>query len=300
MSLGFIKAAIRRRARFWCVTAAIGLLVGFGLYVTSPHAYQASTSLLLTPGPYENVNTAATNDQAMAQSRTVAGLAVQKLGLQAKRRQLPRDVQGHARHRSGASHHGQCTVEQSGGAPRECRGHGVPPVPGGRDADRSRALVLESLNQQINQAKQHISSINAQISQLSAQPASSAQQSQLRSLQDGASPGDHDADQPSASCHQRPDSQRPATAAAVKGSVVLDAATPLAHSRLKPLLLYAAVGLVVGLVLGMGIVVVQALVSDRLRRRDDVAQALGAPVKLSVGTVRPKRWLPGRRGIRCP
>ena len=39
-----------------------------------------------------------------------------------------------------------------------------------------------------------------------------------------------------------------------------------------------------GLVLGMGIVVIQALVSDRLRRRDDIAQALGAPVKLSVGT----------------
>ena len=82
--------------------------------------------------------------------------------------------------------------------------------------------------------------------------------------------------------------------------MVLDAATPLAHSRLKPLVLDAAVGLVVGLVLGMGIVVVRALVSDRLRRRDDVAQALGAPVKLSVGAVRLNRWLPGRAGYRRP
>ena len=78
----------------------------------------------------------------------------------------------------------------------------------------------------------------------------------------------------------------------MKGSVVLDAAAPLPHSRLKKLILDAALGLVVGLVLGVGIVVVRALVSDRLRRRDDVAQALGAPVTLSVGAVRPRRWLP--------
>jgi len=38
-------------------------------------------------------------------------------------------------------------------------------------------------------------------------------------------------------------------------------------------------------------------VSDRLRQRDDVAHALGAPVKLSVGTVRLNRWLPGRYGL---
>ena len=45
----------------------------------------------------------------------------------------------------------------------------------------------------------------------------------------------------------------------------------------------------------MGIVIIAALVSDRLRRRDDVAEALGAPVRLSVGTLRRRRWLPGCR-----
>jgi hypothetical protein len=74
---------------------------------------------------------------------------------------------------------------------------------------------------------------------------------------------------------------QPATAAAVKGSVVMDSATLLAHSRLKPLILYAAVGLIGGLVLGISIVMIQALISDRLRRRDDIAQAIGAPVRLA-------------------
>ena len=49
---------------------------------------------------------------------------------------------------------------------------------------------------------------------------------------------------------------------------------------------YTALGLIGGLAVGMGIVVIGALLSDRLRRRDDVAHALGAPVKLSVGTIR--------------
>jgi hypothetical protein len=42
--------------------------------------------------------------------------------------------------------------------------------------------------------------------------------------------------------------------------------------------------------------VVRAIVSDRLRRRDDVADVLGAPVRLSVGDPSARRWMPGLRG----
>jgi len=41
---------------------------------------------------------------------------------------------------------------------------------------------------------------------------------------------------------------------------------------------------------GMAIVVVRALISDRLRRRDDISVALGVPVKLSVGAVKRARF----------
>ncbi len=47
----------------------------------------------------------------------------------------------------------------------------------------------------------------------------------------------------------------------------------------------------------MGLVVVRSITSDRLRRRDDVTHALGAPVKLSVAAVPLSRWRPGRRGL---
>ena len=67
-----------------------------------------------------------------------------------------------------------------------------------------------------------------------------------------------------------------ATLSAVTGSVVLDPAVPLAHSRLKYLLIYALTGLAVGLALGLGIVIVQAIVSDRLRRRETTSRTHSA------------------------
>ena len=83
----------------------------------------------------------------------------------------------------------------------------------------------------------------------------------------------------------------------IDGSGVLDAAALVPHSHLKLVAINAVAGLVAGLALGLGIVIVQALVSDRLRRREDVAQALGVPVTLSVGSVHVSRWRPGGRGL---
>ena len=85
----------------------------------------------------------------------------------------------------------------------------------------------------------------------------------------------------------------------MKNSQVLSV-IPVPLAKKKILVTYAAIGLIAGLVVGLSIVIVRALVSDRLRRRDDVAYALDAPVKLSVRTLRARRRLsalawPGRR-----
>ena len=88
--------------------------------------------------------------------------------------------------------------------------------------------------------------------------------------------------------------------AALKDSQILSV-TPIPYPKKKTLVTYGAVGLIVGLVVGLGIVILRALVSDRLRRRDDIAYALDAPVKLSVRTLRAHRRLapwPGRAAKR--
>ncbi len=50
--------------------------------------------------------------------------------------------------------------------------------------------MLAALDQQISQAQQHVKSINTQISQVSAQPASPAQQAKLSDSAGRAQPGD--------------------------------------------------------------------------------------------------------------
>ena len=66
------------------------------------------------------------------------------------------------------------------------------------------------------------------------------------------------------------------------------------HSKIKDVLEYVLSGLIGGLAIGLGIVIVRELISDRLRRRDDIAAALGGPVRLSVGAVSKRLRSAGR------
>ena len=127
-------------------------------------------------------------------------------------------------------------------------------------------LEFTALDQQVTQDKQHVASISKQISQLSAQPASSSQRARLSALREQGNRATNDL----ATLEQQVSASKAATkvntATMIGGSNVLDAASPVPpHSRLKHLLLYAGGGFIIGLILGMGIVIVRALLSDRLR-----------------------------------
>jgi capsular polysaccharide biosynthesis protein len=292
VSFGFIKASLKRRKRLWLTTAAAGFLLGCGFYVASPPGYQASTSVLLTAGPYENINTAANNDQAMAQTRTVAGLAVRELGL----KESPDSFL--ATYKVAPLTERVMLITASAPSSSQAENNATAVASAflkfrARQMQAEQNLVLASLNQQVSQAQQRLSSINSQISQLSSQAGSAAQLKSLQAQRTKAEGTLYNLHQAALGNQTNNGS---ATEAAVKGSVVLDQATLVAHSRLKPLVLDAVGGLVVGLLLGIVIVVIQAIVSDKLRRRDDVAQALGSPVRLSVGALPRRRWLPARGG----
>jgi capsular polysaccharide biosynthesis protein len=299
VSLGFLLAALKRRRRLWSTLAAVGLLIACGLYVRHPPGYEASTTLLLTPGPYENILTAAANNQEMAQSLSVAGAAVHQLGLKESASNFSSKYLVTAPTERvviitvSAKSSNQAILAASAVATAFLQFRA-------REMESEQKLVLASLNQQADQAQQHLNSINAQISQLSAQASSPAQQSQLNRLRAEAAQAESALYQVQQGVTNSQITNGSATTAAVKGSVVVDAATLLPSGRVKKLVLDAAVGLILGFVLGVAIVVVQALVSDKPRRRDDVAQALGSPVTLSVGPIKRKRGLsrPGSSAAR--
>jgi capsular polysaccharide biosynthesis protein len=294
VSLAFIKTAIWRGARFWCATAVLGFLVGFGLTVWHPTPYQASTSVLLTYGPYENAASAALDAQAIAQSRAVAGLALHRLGLNESSSSFL------SAYSVTVVSNRVLLITTSAPSSNEAVSWANATAAAflrfrAGQLQTQQEIVLGSLNQQISQARRTVSTISQQIRLVSAQPASPQRQAKLGQLQAQRT---QSASTLTALLQQASGGQiNSATTLAIKDSKVLDTAAPIKFTGKKHRILYSFAGLILGLALGMGIVAIRALASDRLRRRDDVAYALGAPVKLSVGTVWLSRWLPGRHGL---
>jgi capsular polysaccharide biosynthesis protein len=267
------------------------MLIGVGFAVRLPVVYQAETSLLITPMSTggESPGQPITNEQAIAQSRTVAQLAMRELGLQESVSKflssytvtVPTDrvldITVNAPSSSEAVSRANALATQYLQFRAEL-------------AQAEQDLVVKSLDQQVNQAKQNIQSIDAQISRVSARQSSPAQQAELASLARQKTQAANALTGLEQSAASSEASSQLTTDTVIQGSRQLDPAAALpSHSRLKRALEYAALGLVGGLLVGMGLVVIGALLSDRLRRRDDVAHALGAPVKLSVGAVRGSR-----------
>jgi len=290
-SLGFFRAALRRRKRFWVGTAVAGMVIGLGMAARLPVVYQASTSLLVTPMSTGGEDSGApiTNEQAIAQSRTVAELALNKLGL----RQSANSFLASYTVVAATDRVLVITVKAPSGSDAVSRANALATEYlkfRAQLVQAEQGLMLSSLDQQLNQGKKNVDSISAQISQVSAQPSSSAQQDQLARLQKQKAQAIAALTQLEQAAAATQASTQVTTDTIVQNTRQLDsAAVAPQHSRLKRMIEYAVLGLVAGLVLGAGVVVIGALLSDKLRRRDDVAHALGAPVKLSVGTVRGSR-----------
>jgi uncharacterized protein involved in exopolysaccharide biosynthesis len=293
-SLGFIKAALRRRAWLWCLLAVAGLLIGSALYKEFPPAYQASTSVLITDNPNQDPMIAIQTDISLAQSRTVASRVVQQLGLKQTAGSFLAAYNVTAVTEQvlnitvGAPSSNAAVSRAAAIATQFLKFHG-------EYAQTQQRQLATELDQQVSQARQGLNSVNRQISQVSAEPSSPSQQARLKNLQtqrDGAAGSLAQVQQYATSTLA---SGKTITSSIVNNSQVLNPAAAVQHSHLKGAALYVAGGLVGGLALGGGIVVVTALMSDRLRRRDDIAASLGAPVRLSVGPLRGRRSLP-RRG----
>jgi capsular polysaccharide biosynthesis protein len=288
-SLGFIGAAIRRTRRFWCVFAIAGLVCGFGTFVMSPAAYQATTTILLTHNLSENPVDAMQTDMALAHSDTVAQRTIQKLGLH--------DTAGNLLATYTVLNLTDRVLQLSVSATSPTQAVQRASTLAAQflqfraeELQAQQQLTIADLDQQITQARQHIASLTTQIAQLLAQPSSPAGRAAFSKLntQRGDAETALNVLQQTTDGNQASDQAN--LASQVNGSGVLDPATAVHHSAAKFAFTYAAIGLIVGLALGLAIVIIRALISDRLRRRDDIADALGATVNLSVGRIDPPRW----------
>jgi capsular polysaccharide biosynthesis protein len=284
--LGFFVAALRRSVWIWCLTAVIGLGAGSALYVKYPPAYHATTTVLLVDNPNTDPAVEIQTDASLAQSQAVATQVVQQL-------KLPQSVASFQAAYT-ATIVTDTVLTLNVGAPTSAAAVQ-------RAAALAKAFLayraqyaqtqqqqqFTQLDQQFNTAEQRLQSLNAQLSQLPT-PVTAAEKTELTKLQNQQEQQRQIQQYVTAT----KSSTKTYTNAMVKGTYVLNTATALPRSKVKGAALYVAGGLFGGLVVGMGGIIIVALMSRRLRRRDDIALAMGSPVRLSVGPLRKRRWPP--------
>lgn len=287
VSLAFVWDALRRAAWLWCITGLLGLVIGAGLYVRYPPAYHAQASVLLVDGPNQDPAVQVLTDQSLAQSEPVAARVVRELGLTESVASL--------RAAYSVSTITNTVLQFNVGAPSAAQAtQWTSALADSYLQYRAKYVKTQAqqqiaqLQQQYSAAQQRVQALDAKIAQLPTTGLTPAQKIQLDTLQTQLA----DQKQVMQYVTGTEAATKTYTAAMVSGSYILNPPVLASHSRVKGAALYVLGGLFVGVIVGMGIVILMALLSGRLRRRDDVAAALGAPVKLSVGDLRAPRWLP--------
>lgn len=282
VSVGFLRSALRRRVRFWGVLALVGLIVGCGVWKAPK--YTASTTVVVVDKSQADPTSAITTDISLAESAPVAAAVVSQLGL----RQTPTSF---LRTYSVAQVTTQILSVTASGPNSSAAVLRASAVAKQYLAYRTKyeQVVQQQadavLQQQVTQAQQQLDSVTAQLTQAQA----SGNQSEIKQLQAQQTAASNNLGSVKQFVSATVVSTRATTQQQISGSFVVSPATADGRSVKKTLVIYGLGGLLVGMAIGMAIVIIGAITSDRLRRRDDIAYAIDAPVRLSVGALRSGR-----------
>jgi hypothetical protein len=278
VSLRFVLGALRRRRRIWLSLAALGFVVGLGYHVVVPRSYSAHATLYLAQAPGTDPAAGMANDIALLQTPVVGHLAAVRLGEPSL---SPSELLGKA---PGIALSDNVLILNVAGPSK------------GEAVRRANALAtaflgfrsarLQQQTASTDQAlESQITSLEQQISKLSASIDGAASPSQATLV------GEQSSDTSElASLEQTVQQNQIASVGVTRGSSVVTPGTLVPASSAKLFGLDGIGGLIGGLVVGVVFVAAKAILSDRIRRRDELASLLGAPVELSLARVRiPKR-----------
>jgi len=277
-SVPFLLSALRRRLRLWLGIALGGVLFGVAMFVVAPPAYQATTQLMITHAPGEDPVAAMQTDQAIAQSKVVADRVRARLRLPVS---TPRFMTAYTVDVV-TNQILQITVRNrsAGAAIRQAQALAFQFLTfRTSQLKQEQHLILAGLRQHLATVQTELAATNKALVQVRKRHLSTKKLELLQKTQANLIFG----------LEVDIQDYPVKTVGEITGTKVLDPAAIVPHSRIRYLVVYALSGLIVGLAAGIGLVFVLALSSDGLRRRDDVARALGAPVGLSLGRVRAGR-----------
>lgn len=280
-SLRFVWSALRRHGGLLIALTLLGLLVGTGLYVKFPPARHATTTVLLIDSPNQDPALEVQTDVALATSTTVGQNVVNELGLQTTAGGLLATYNVVAMTDqvlliSLSAPTSDEAVQRAAAVAKQFLAFRA------KYTQTQFAQQADQLNSEVTQAKQKLASINSQIAQ-------TTDPTKLAALQDQQKAASNSLAQIQQYVTGNIATLESAEANMNSGSEVLNAAVAQKPSKTKGAPLYVGGGLLGGLALGIIIVAIGALTSDRLRRRSDIAYTLRAPVRLSVGPLRARR-----------
>ncbi len=286
VDISVLRQALRRQRKLWLGAAAAGLIIGAAFHLVVPAKYTAVTDLYMTEPSSAPGATGIANDISLLETRVVAQRAVRVLDLKVNPTNFETTYSGVAV--SGVI----LTIKLSASSQARAVSY-ANEVAKAFLAVRAREMALET-DQVVNGLNAQIAALNADIQRLTQEISNVSgpqSASQVQGLVNERSADAAQVTQLGQQVQQAQLDQR----ASVLGSHVLDRALVNPVSLKKVYAVDGLTGLVGGLGLGMGIVVLLGVISDRPRRRSDVAAALGAPVTLGLARYRVPRLLRGPR-----
>ncbi|TCO35364.1 hypothetical protein EV652_101244 [Kribbella steppae] len=282
----FLRDAVLRHWRIWVVLAVVGLLGGLGSTYVVPQPHVSSTRLLLTHKEGEDPAKAMATDLSLATTHTVAQRVIDLLGLQ----ETPDDLMKRYTATPLTDRVVEIKVQAETSDQASKQATVVAQV---YLVFRKEQIALQDvpLRRDLTAAETALSVAEAAVRAAGDDPVELKRPNSPEALRLGVA-----RDRVQYVRQQMLDQE--VQASRMNSSRILDLAAPVPVSAKRALAINAATGLIAGLFVGLVFVIVRALISDRLWKRQDIARALGARVRLS--TDRPPRWrlLPYPRYLR--
>jgi capsular polysaccharide biosynthesis protein len=287
LSLHFIHSALRRRWLVCVLSAVFGLLAATAFLVVSSQSHTAKTTLVLThESEGGDTSLAMSTDVSLLQTRTVAAKTIENLGLTTTPEEFLKSVTAEPV----SSELLSVTISAPSDAEairRLTTLNSVYLAFRGEQLTLQSNLLIAGMQQRIQELQSELAEQSRRIEQLAAAGGSSDSQLGDSVEQRAYVQGQID------TLRQSVEDATLRNASIVSSSRVIDPPATDPGGLKRRIVLTLASGLIGGTALGCGTVLFFAVISDRLRRRADVAAALEVPVPISVGKMTPvsRRWL---------
>ncbi len=277
----FLFDAVRRHKKLWILTALLGVLGALAFPYVLPPASSSSTKVLLTHRDGDDPTEAMATDVSLARTHSVATRVIEKLNLS--------DTPDELLKRYTATAQTDRILEVVASAPTSAEATSLAGTIATTYLQFRReqvALLAVPMRRDLATAKQEVTEAEADVRAAGGNPRAAPPETTTPEWTRLTR-----AREQQVFIDQQILDQK-VTAARMSSSRILDEAAPVPFSERRALVINIGAGLLAGLFIGIGFVVVRALISDKLWRRQDIARALGTRVKLSVGRAPRVRWRP--------